>query len=189
MCLIVSVSLRCCDSRRRRDLSWWSRRAWRLACKIVYDRFRSRRRGESYWRENFTMRKFEISSPNIAATRASTVRETFLSLFSFVIGYYAKVKGDQDLPSLCVRFKCHKLWRICFAVRYQHCKKTFHVLCLLVWLRCLVSWSQTGALWNFPGNRIRRVVVTGIVNYFTCEPPGPTRLPRQIAASSRITAS
>ena len=35
-------------------------------------------------------------------------------------------------------------------------------MCLLVWLRCLVSWSQTGTWWNFPANRISRVVVTGI---------------------------
>ena len=31
-----------------------------------------------------------------------------------------------------------------------------------MWLRCLVSWSQTGTWWNFPANRISRVVVTGI---------------------------
>ena len=93
------VSLRCWNSRRRRSLSWWSRRAWWLVCEIFYNRFRSRRRIKSYWRENSTMRQFEISSPNIAATRASTVRGKFLAFFSFVIGSYAKVKRDQDLPS------------------------------------------------------------------------------------------
>ena len=101
----ITVSLRCCDSRRRRDLSWWSRRAWQLACKIVYDRFRSRRRGESYWRENFTMRQFEISSPNIAATQASTLRGKFLSLFSFVIRNYAKVYREMGFKTF---FKLYK---------------------------------------------------------------------------------
>ena len=46
------------------------------------------------------MRQFEISSPNIAATQASTVRGKFLSLFSFVIRNYAKVYREMGFSLL-----------------------------------------------------------------------------------------
>lgn len=65
-------------------------------------------------------RKFSPSASLRSTHQTSHPREQSRPFFSLERNY-AKVKRDQDLPTLCVRFKYHKWWRICLAVRYLHC--------------------------------------------------------------------
>ena len=117
------MSLQFCDSRRRRRLSWWLRRARRFVCKIAYDPFPARRRRETQMAGKFHQAPVWDRSAHQTSQLQSQYVESFLALYSFVKRNYAKVEREQDLLSLWVRFKYHKWWRICFAVRYHHCKK------------------------------------------------------------------